>query len=73
MGAEDPASWNLDRTNGVEKAFCCINATPRDFAKIGQLVLDGGRAGNKQIVPQDRISRLSRPALMQVNTQPKTC
>ncbi|MFC9786917.1 serine hydrolase domain-containing protein [Rhodococcus sp. NPDC127528] len=62
VGAEDDATWNLDRDGGQEKAFCCINATAHDFAKIGQLVLDGGRVGGTQVVPPAWISRISTPA-----------
>ncbi|MCX5247441.1 beta-lactamase family protein [Streptomyces sp. NBC_00201] len=67
MGAEDDATWNLDREGGTEKSFCCLNATARDFAKIGQLVLDNGRAGDRQIVPQAWIDRLSTPAVTMSN------
>jgi CubicO group peptidase (beta-lactamase class C family) len=62
IGAEHIATWNLDRENGTEKAFCCINATARDFAKLGQLVLDGGRVGAAQVVPPAWIERLTQPA-----------
>ncbi|MGW7365983.1 serine hydrolase domain-containing protein [Streptomyces sp. NPDC054841] len=61
MGAEADATWNLDSEGGMEKSFCCLNATARDFAKIGQLVLDNGRAGDRQIVPQAWVDRLSTP------------
>ncbi|MEU2102972.1 MULTISPECIES: serine hydrolase domain-containing protein [unclassified Nocardia] len=61
IGAEDDARWNLDRAGGQEKAFCCLNATARDFAKIGQVVLDGGRAGDAQIVPPAWIERIRTP------------
>ncbi|WP_406321218.1 serine hydrolase domain-containing protein [Streptomyces sp. NBC_00519] len=67
MGAGDDATWNLDREGGTEKSFCCLNATARDFAKIGQLVLDNGRAGDRQIVPQAWIDRLSTPAVTMSN------
>ena len=45
MGAQADATWNLDRAGGIEKAFCCINATARDFARLGLLVADQGRSG----------------------------
>lgn len=67
VGAENDATWNLDRDGGQEKAFCCLNATARDYAKIGQLVLDGGRAGATQIVPPAWIERISSPAPHQVS------
>lgn len=62
MGAQADAVWNLDRTGGVEKAFCCINATARDFARLGLLVADQGRAGEARIIPARWIERISTPA-----------
>ncbi|WP_211274237.1 serine hydrolase domain-containing protein [Streptomyces chattanoogensis] len=62
MGAQDSATWNLDQDNGDEKAFCCINATPRDYVKLGQLVLNNGRAQGKQIIPPAWIKRIATPA-----------
>ncbi|MGI5167815.1 serine hydrolase domain-containing protein [Spirillospora sp. CA-253888] len=62
VGAQDGATWNLDRPGGIEKAFCCVNATARDYAKIGQLVLEGGKAGGAQVVPAEWIKRISTPA-----------
>lgn len=41
-GAQFPATWNLDRDGGTAKGFCCLNAAGRDFARLGQLVLDAG-------------------------------
>lgn len=43
VGAGHPAAWSLDRKGGNEKAFCCFNTNARDFARIGQLMLDSGR------------------------------
>ena len=52
LGAEHPALWSKDRNEGVEKAFCCFNSNARDFARIGQLMLDSGRwKGNAIIDP----------------------
>lgn len=62
MGAEADATWNLDRAGGTEKSFCCINATARDFARIGQMVLDDGRVGDAQVVPEAWIERISTPS-----------
>ncbi len=62
IGAETTALWNTDRVSGTEKAFCCLNATARDFARIGQLVLDEGRVEARQVVPQEWIERISTPS-----------
>lgn len=61
MGAEDEATWNLDRKGGIEKGFMGLNATPRDFAKIGQLVLDRGKVKGVQVEPEAWIDRLAEP------------
>jgi CubicO group peptidase (beta-lactamase class C family) len=54
LGMESPASWSIDqRRDGREKAFCCINATARDFAKFGRLYLHGGNWNGRQLVPAE--------------------
>ena len=35
VGASQIATWNVDRVGGTEKAFCCFNATARDYALVG--------------------------------------
>lgn len=67
MGAQADATWNLDRDGGVEKAFCCINATARDFARLGLLVADQGRSGETRIIPARWIERISTPARRSVD------
>ncbi len=62
VGAERSATWNLDREGGIEKAFCCVNAVARDFARVGQLVLDSGAAAGRQVVPEEWITRIATPA-----------
>ena len=53
LGMESPAQWAMDRAGGSEKAFCCISARARDFARLGRLFLDAGRWNGEQIVPAD--------------------
>lgn len=61
IGALDNASWTLDRADGTEKGFMGLNASVRDFLKVGQLVLDRGRVGDTQVVPEAWIDRISTP------------
>jgi CubicO group peptidase (beta-lactamase class C family) len=51
IGAEQNATWSLDKDNGTTKGNCCFNSTPRDFARLGQLVLQNGKWQNQQLVP----------------------
>lgn len=53
--AEQDALWSLDRKNGIEKAYCCFNSNARDFARIGQLILNGGKWNGRQIVSEQYI------------------
>jgi CubicO group peptidase (beta-lactamase class C family) len=67
MGAQRPATWNLDREGGVEKSLCCLNATALDYARLGQLVLDDGKVDGRQIVPSAWIERIATPAALPVS------
>lgn len=57
MGMESGALWALDREGGAEKAFCCISARARDFARFGRLYLDAGRWNGAQLVPEPWAAR----------------
>jgi CubicO group peptidase (beta-lactamase class C family) len=43
LGAVHPALWSVDKPDGKIKAYCCFNTNARDFARIGQLMLQGGK------------------------------
>ena len=62
VGAEHDALWCLDRKDGVEKAFCCFNTNARDFARFGQLVLNGGKWNGQQVVPESYLNEALTPA-----------
>lgn len=57
IGMEFDATWSIDKKNGVEKAFCCINAKARDFAKFGRLYLNQGSWNGRQLVPEDWVRK----------------
>ena len=55
----------LDRPGGNPKLFCCLFATPRDWAKVGQLFIDRGRVNNKQVVAANWLDKMSRASLLE--------
>jgi len=58
LGMEYDALWSVDsKKNKTVKAFCCLNATAIDYAKIGRLYLNNGKWNDKQIVPKDWVTK----------------
>ena len=49
-GMEQDAAWVVD-PGDQERGGCCISMTLRDYGRVGQFILDGGKAGGKQVVP----------------------
>lgn len=41
LGANHDASWSVDHPGGIEKSYCCLNASAIDFALFGTLFIDG--------------------------------
>jgi CubicO group peptidase (beta-lactamase class C family) len=61
MGAEADGSWSLDSDrSGFEKMNTGINGRAIDFAKLGWLFLHGGKAGDRQVVPQAWVEQVAR-------------
>ncbi|MBL4862808.1 MAG: serine hydrolase [Crocinitomicaceae bacterium] len=61
LGMQSDAYWSLDKKNGKEKAFCCLYATARDFARIGKLLLDKGMFNGEQIIPRWYYDEMVQP------------
>jgi len=58
LSMESDASWSIDsKENQIFKAFCCINAIARDYAKFGRLYLNKGVWRSEQIVPQKWVEK----------------
>ena len=49
-GMEQQATWILNRS-GQEISGCCVQASPRDYARFGLFILGGARVGGQSIVP----------------------
>jgi CubicO group peptidase (beta-lactamase class C family) len=59
LGMEHSATWNLDREGGAAKGFCCLNATARDFAKLGKALNDSIQAETFSTISPDWAQRMS--------------
>ncbi|MEM6899846.1 MAG: serine hydrolase [Pseudomonadota bacterium] len=51
-GMQQDASWLLNDEE-TEISGCCIQAATRDFARFGQLILDGAVVDGQSILPED--------------------
>lgn len=49
-GMEQDAVW-VDDVAGHERGGCCMSMTLRDYARIGQFMLEGGKTPGRQILP----------------------
>lgn len=66
LGMEQDALYTLDRAGedgGMERTYCCIFATTRDYAKLGQLLLQDGQWGGKQLLDKAFVERMRKPDL----------
>ncbi|MDP6979176.1 MAG: serine hydrolase [Myxococcota bacterium] len=69
VGMAYPAYWLLD-ASGMEVALGGLNATLRDFARLGQLYLDRGRLGSRQIVPASWVRDSTTPRAAHLTAGP---
>ena len=51
--------WSTDK-KGVEKAFCCISAAAKDYAKFGRLYLNKGKWNGKTVFSEDWYNKTIR-------------
>ena len=62
MGAENSALWQIDsEKSGMEKAYCCIASTARDFARFGKLYINNGKWNDEIILDPSYIDLSINP------------
>ena len=62
LGTSSPALWSLDEAEGTEKAYCCFNSNARDFARLGQLILNGGVWNDTTLIAPEYLEEALQPA-----------
>lgn len=60
LGMESDAHWLVD-SDGMEMAYGGLNATARDYAKLGELYRLNGRRDGRQIVPESWVKASVTP------------
>ena len=64
MGAEADASWAMDK-GGYEAAYFAVNATVRDYARLGMLLANDGALDGRPIIPAGWVRAATTPAARQ--------
>ena len=64
LGAEHAALWSTDTKNGLAKAYCCFNTNARDFARIGQLMLQKGKWNGNAIIDSAYFAESITPCMI---------
>lgn len=57
LQCQRPAWWSLDRKDGQEKGFCCLNSNAIDFSRLGILYLNNGKWNGKQVVDSEFVAQ----------------
>lgn len=61
LGASEDALWSITEKGGMERAYCCFYSNARDFARIGQLILDSGKWNGKQLIDNAYFNHSFKP------------
>jgi len=66
--AQDDASVVLDSDkNRMPRTYCCLNATARDWLRIGTIILNEGKFKDEQIVSKSWINEMKTPSITNPN------
>jgi CubicO group peptidase (beta-lactamase class C family) len=69
LNCEHDAYWSLDKKEGLEKAFCCINSNAKDFARMGKLYMHQGNWNGKQLLDSEYV----RASVLPYNCNEEDC
>ena len=58
-GMEQDGAWVTDRADR-ERGGCCISMTLRDYGRVGEFILGGGKAAGRQVVPANWVPEATR-------------
>ncbi len=61
LGMQNEGYWSLDGAENIEKVYCCLNASALDFAKFGQLLLNGGAWQGEQLLSKAHVEFMVTP------------
>jgi len=64
MQATQEALWTLNKADGIEKSYCCFYSNARDFARIGQLLLDSGEWKGRSLISKDYYKQSLQPVML---------
>lgn len=62
LGCENQVLWQVDSDdNDLVKAYCCIAANAKDFARFGKLYKDHGKWNGKQVLDSTFVAKSIQP------------
>lgn len=61
LGCQNKAFWQVDRLDGIEKAYCCIASNARDFARLAKLYKQKGNWNGNQILDTTFVELSTHP------------
>lgn len=64
LGASQDALWSLNKEEGIERSYCCFYSNAKDYARIGQLVLDSGKWLGRQLISKTFLDSSFRPVMI---------
>lgn len=61
IGAGEARVW-LDREGGSPRGFCCLQASARDWLRVGELIRNQGKWGGSRLLPASWIAQMVAPS-----------